>query len=644
MCGIAGAIGVLDDRVMAVLDRVDRAQSHRGPDGHGLWRSTDSQTGPGAAFAHRRLAIIDLDERAAQPMTDAPSGNVIAFNGEIYNFRELRDELERAGVTFKTTSDTEVILAAWNAWGESMLARLAGMFAFALFEKKTGDVILARDRIGIKPLYFGLETHASGSAPTLLFASEVRALLAGGSFERRLDPVALSGFVWHGFVRGDGTLVHGIRSLPAGTFARVASATLRVEPQVYWRLPAPTTRRRDTEELAHVTQRAVREHMISDVPLAVFLSGGVDSSAIANLTTREARGVSTYNVGFDETEFDESKHARAVATALGTDHHEIRLSGARFSSDLPRALAALDQPTFDGINTWFVSKAVREAGVVVALAGTGGDELFGGYSSFRDLPRVRRASRALGLVPRGWITRASRAAVRARNGAVREMPPQTRWGKLGDALVARGSLVELYQTAYALFSQDFYGELLSRDIVSLTSAGLTAAQADDLAHKVRGRTELDAVSLLEIESFLTSRLLRDTDAVSMDVSLEVRVPLLDHRILEAVFALDDSVRFADLGTKAPLRSIGLNGLDPALFERKKSGFVLPIERWCRAELGSEIDGVFADADTCRSVGLAPAAVAKLWRAFKNGEPGIYWSRVWAIYALLRWCKTHEVRL
>lgn len=592
----------------------------------------------GVALAHRRLAIIDLDERAAQPMLDPSSGNVVCFNGEIYNFRQLRGELAAGGFEFRTESDTEVILAAWRAWGECALERLAGMFAFALWDQAQGCLVLARDRVGIKPLYYGM------SGGNLYFASEVRALLAGGRFERRLDPVAVSKYVWHGFVRGEDALVRGLSALPPGTFARISPADPRVEPRPFWRPPMPAKRTRDLEGFRDALGTAVREHMISDVPLAVFLSGGVDSSAMANLAARERRGVSTFHVGFDEVEFDESRHARAVAEALGTDHRELRLDGRTFARDLPQALGSLDQPTFDGINTWFVSRAVREAGVVVALAGTGGDELFGGYSSFRDLPRVRRASRALSLVPRGWISSASRAALRVREPATLSVPPQTRWGKLGDALGARGSLVELYQTAYGLFSRGFHAELLAERLRSGSDAGLSPDEAQALERLVAGRSALDAVSVLELDSFLTSRLLRDTDAVSMDVSLEVRVPLLDHRVIEAVLALEDDVRFADLGTKRPLRDVGLAGLDRALFERPKSGFVLPIERWCRAELGAEMDAVFADERAIRDVGLEPATVARLWHAFQDGAPGLYWSRVWSLYVLLRWCAAQGATL
>lgn len=646
MCGISGAIGIVDERIRAALARVDSAQRHRGPDGHGSWNRVDAESGVGVAFEHRRLAIIDLDARAAQPMVDSASGNVIAFNGEIYNFQEIKNELIRMGVRFETKSDTEVILAAWNAWGDRALERLAGMFAFALYEKKTGDVVFARDRVGIKPLYFGFARDENGRADqhTILFASEVRALLASNAFDRALDPAALAGFAWHGFVCGDSALVRGIHAMPPGTVARISPSSPRVEPRSYWIPPRPARRRADTDEFAETLERAVREHMIADVPLAVFLSGGVDSSAIANLASRERRGVRTYHVGFDEVAFDESRHARAVAHALGTDHTEIRLSAARFRSELPEALASLDQPTFDGINTWFVSRAVRAAGIVVALAGTGGDELFGGYSSFRDLPRVRRASRALGLVPRALISGASRAAVRARSGNASGVLPQTRWGKLGDALGTRGSLVDLYQTSYALFAQDFGRELIAPRLRELTHAGLAPARARELAQSIEGRSDLDAVSVLEIRSFLSERLLRDTDAVSMAASLEVRVPLLDHRVIEAAFALEDGVRFEALGTKRPLRRAGLAGLDPALFDRPKSGFVLPIDAWCRAELSADIDAVFADVDACRAVGLEQHAVAKLWTAFKSGAPGIYWSRIWALYVLLRWCDRQGVKL
>ena len=657
MCGIAGAIGVVDERVRAALRRIDAAQAHRGPDGNGTWTRDASSSDRGVVFAHRRLAILDLDARSAQPMRDTASGNVITFNGEIYNYLELRRELEEEGFAFHTTSDTEVVLAAWQAWGESCLSRLAGMFAFALFEAATGDVVLARDRVGIKPLYYGLSTgglsnggsteggstdSVGGRGTTLYFASEVRALLASDVFERRLEPLALATFTWHGFVCGDDTIVRGLRSLPPGTVARVKPTAPRVEPRTYWSPPRPPRREYAPEVFAWVLEHAVEQHLASDVPLAVFLSGGIDSSAIANLASRARPGIRTFNVAFDEAAFDESTSARAVAAAIGSQHHEVRLTADAFARDLPTALAALDQPTFDGVNSWFVSRAVRDAGVIVALAGTGGDELFGGYTTFRDLPRVRRASRALSMVPRRMLDRASRAAVssRSRHGVA----PQTRWGKLGDALSTRGSLVDLYQTAYALFSREFRAELLAPSLLGLTPNGLDPARAAALAACIEGRDDLEAISVLEIASFLSERLLRDTDAVSMAASIEVRVPLLDHRVIEAAMTLESSVRFAELGKKLPLRTVGLAGLDPALFDRPKSGFVLPIERWCRTTLASDVEAVLSDGEACRAVGLEGDVAARLWRAFRDGAPGIYWSRVWALYVLVRWSQRLGVRL
>jgi asparagine synthase (glutamine-hydrolysing) len=333
-----------------------------------------------------------------------------------------------------------------------------------------------------------------------------------------------------------------------------------------------------------------------------------------------------------------------VAGALGTDHAELRLTQGEFADRLPQALDALDQPTFDAVNTWFVSHAAREAGMTVALAGTGGDELFGGYASFTDLPRAVRVGRVTGFLPDALSRRAAGVVARARTGPFGEVPPQTRWGKLGDALAARGDLVRAYQVAYGLFSTDFQRTLIDDDRIPPIQLGLTRERADELARLVEGAPRLAAISLLELATFVGERLLRDTDVAGMSASLEVRVPLLDHRVVESVLGLAEERRFLPLGRKQALRDAALDRLDPALFERPKSGFVLPIERWCRDGLRDEVGEVLNDRDACDAVGLRREPVAALWRAFQAGAPGIYWSRVWSLYVLMRWARAHRLRV
>ena len=649
MCGISGAVGLLDGELVRAVAAASARQVHRGPDDAGEWRSGPDGAA-GAAFGFRRLAILDLSPDGHQPMVDAATGNAIVFNGEIYNFQELKAELAAGGATFASRGDTEVVLQAYARWGEAAIGRLRGMFALAIWDAASRTVLLARDRLGIKPLYTCVVSR--GGAPALAFASELRALLATGLVDRRLHRGGLESYLWNGFVVGPDTLVAGVHLLPAGTLARVDPGAVRLEPRRYWQLPreAGPTRAsaRDGGDavgrLRASLQSAMRQHLLADVPLGIFLSGGIDSSAIAAMAVAQAGSpgaVRTFNVSFDEAAFDESRHARAVAGALGTQHTDVRLTQAEFAANLDGALAAIDQPTFDGINTYFVSRAVRQAGITVALAGTGGDELFGGYRSFAEVPRSARVARALRWLPGAALRPLAYAVARARLGRFGEVPPQTRWGKLGDVLCAGGGLVDAYQVAYAMFTAAFHRALAGGGAGSLRR-GLPRARAAELDSLVAGSSPQHGVATLELANFLGERLLRDTDWAGMAVSLEVRVPLLDHEVVEAAAAVPAARRFEPLGRKALLRELALGALDPALFDRPKSGFELPLEAWSRQRLKGEVEQVLNDRAACAAAGVDADAVARLWRTYAAGAPGMYWSRVWLLHVLLRWCSAHRV--
>jgi len=661
MCGIAGAVGNLAptalniapnrNEVTACVERISAAQRHRGPDGAGLWATESGEV----VFGHRRLAIIDLSEAGAQPMVDAASGCAITFNGEIYNFRELRRELETLGEQFNSSSDTEVILKAYGRWGLGIVPRLRGIFAMAIWDPRSRSVHLVRDHLGIKPLYWTRARNSALGREILLFASEVRALLASGVVERQLDPAGVASYLSQGFVVGPTTIVEGIELLPAAGVLTISpgrraqdAGNNRHALGCYWRPPSSDVRRTTEDELRHELANTVRLQLVSDAPLGIFLSGGIDSSAVAALASETAPGaVHTFTIGFDEAGLDESQYAARVATAIGSRHTNVTLREEDFLRQLPDALTAIDQPTFDALNTYFVSRAAREAGMTVALAGTGGDELFGGYPTFTELPRMLRAG---ALVP--WPLGGAIGAVYRVAGALYwnllgQAPPQTRWGKIADVACASGDLLRLYQTSYALFTREAQSRLGSARVHLAQRAqdfGLPAEIARAWRDRIEGSEVLHAISLLELSSFVGERLLRDTDAASMAVSLEARVPLLDWALCEKVAGIDPARRFSPPGKKRLLRDLTLERLDPAIFDRPKSGFVLPIGEWARRRLQPEMERLLSDASLVSRAGLQPETVRTLWKSYVAGRPGLYWSRVWSIYALLSWCQNHGMAL
>jgi asparagine synthase (glutamine-hydrolysing) len=644
MCGIAGIIGRLDESNRAALQRMNDAMVHRGPDASGTWVSPPDARGWGTLLAHRRLAILDLSPAGAQPMTDPVTGHVVVFNGEIYNFADLRRRLVAEGQAFNSTGDTAVMLRALGLHGPDAVKWLRGMFTFACWDPKQRQLLLARDPLGIKPLYVARASDPNAGW-SVAFASELRALLASNLLGTpRLDPQAVAGGVWNGFVAGPGTVVRGIDLLSPGRLIEFDGAGKEIRDEDFWsipdRAPDPTM---DEDHLASVLEEGLRLHLASDVPLAVFLSGGIDSSVMANLAQRAARSpIHTFTLAFEEQELNEGPIARRIAAAIGTQHHEVVLTEQHFVENLEAALDSLDQPTFDGLNSYYMSQAIRSAGFTVALSGTGGDELFGGYTSYRDLPVLQRWSRRTAWVPGNLNVAAAELASRFLSRSGKTVPPQTRWAKLPEMVRRGDDLLALYQLAYALFLPGFQRELLAPGFAEALADGLAPAMRQRITAETRARTPLSAISVMEQRLFLGERLLRDNDVASMASSLEQRVPLVDHVLFESVDRLPDQARYQPLGRKAMLRRIGLRGLDPALFERPKTGFVLPLDRWIRRGLQDAMDRTLRDPQAVAPVGLDPVAVERLWRAFLEGAPGMYWSRVWSVYVFIRWCHRNRV--
>lgn len=644
MCGIAGLIGRLDELNRAALVRMNDAMFHRGPDASGTWTSTSNARGWGAMLAHRRLSILDLSPAGAQPMVDPVTGCVVSFNGEIYNFRDLRKRLEGEGQTFQSTGDTAVMLRSIGLRGAGAVGGLRGMFAFACWDPRRRTLLLARDHLGIKPLYVARSSDPR-SGWSIAFASELRALLASGLLESpRLDPSAVAASLWNGFVVGPATAVHGVELVWPGHLLEFDDTGREIHSEDFWRMSAAAAGATlDVDELATILPETLSIHLASDVPLAVLLSGGVDSSAMANLAQQASRDpINTFTLSFEEQDLDEGPIANQVAAQIGSRHHEVVLTEQRFVNGIETALDSLDQPTFDALNTYFVSRSIRDAGFSVALSGTGGDELLGGYPTFRDLPVLYQWSHRTRLVPPGMKRALASAAARLLSRSGSAVPAQTRWAKLPDMATHGLDLLSLYQLAYAQFLPDFQRQLLSPDFASPLVDGLPDAMRRRLEAETDGREPLAAIGVMEQRLFLGERLLRDSDAASMACSLEQRLPLVDHVLADAVDRLPAQVRFNPLGRKAILRQIGLRGLDPALFERRKSGFVLPFERWLRRGLKASVNEALRDRQAVTAAGLVPAVVEKLWQAYLDGAPGLHWSRVWSIYVLVRWCQRNKV--
>ena len=582
--------------------------AHRGPDGDGS--ATLDVAGWDAAVVHRRLAIIDLSDDAAQPMHEPSSGAVLVFNGEIYNYQLVRERLVGLGHTFSTRSDTEVLLKAYLAWGTDALAHLEGMFAFALWDPRKQLLFLARDRFGIKPLYY----HAT--ADRFVFGSEVRSLLASGVVPRTLNVDMVAPFLHTGSVTSPDTLVRDVHSLAPGHFAIWRDG--RLTATRYWALsqametgqPVPSR-----EELSHTFVSAVKSEMVSDVPVGLFLSGGVDSSALVSALADEG-DLRTVSLVFEEAAYDERAFSRRVAERFGTHHTEIEVSASSVSEDLRQLPGRQDQPSVDGLNTFLVSRAAREAGLTVALSGLGGDELFAGYHTFR-VARRWNLVRPLFALPQ---------AIRSAAGAALRPVAGQRGHKAARMLREVHELADVYELAREVHSRDRIRELTARP-VTLPPLAVDAV-----------RNPVNTMTLLESGHYMLDTTLRQADTMSMAVSLEVRVPLLNHRLAELAMRVPPSRRFRG-GTPKPLILDALPvPLPPEVVERRKGTFTLPFAVWLRNEHRALVEELLFGKRTVARGLVDQAAVRRLWSDFLAGRAGVGWAHVWALCTLEGWCR------
>jgi len=589
MCGIAGVFSFQGDVKRLDLDLIQ----HRGPDSRGEWISPDRTVWLGMT----RLAILDLSPTGSQPMTDPATENVIVFNGEIYNHLTLRPELERLGARFVGTSDTETLLAAYRHWGEAMLPRLKGMFTLAVYDQGDRSIFLARDRFGIKPLYL------FSGPDEFVFESEVRGIVQ----RKNLRPTreSMLAYLQWGSCPHESLLFPDLAELPVGSHLRITSDGVG-KPMSFWPPKRFETARGKSIERSAIVQRtrellerSVREHILSDVPVACFLSGGVDSSAITALAARElGHELHTFSVGFDQEGHDESAYAQRIATEYRTDHTEIRLSAEEVIETTKEAVLKMDLPSVDAINTYIVAKEVARRGFKVALAGVGGDEVFGGYPQFRFLSRLKY----LAMIPR-FLFHFPLQVGKGRH-LFSDIPSKmdagafTHWWRR----VWNGAMFREFGFAPPLIDYERTPEL-----------------RDDFAR----------ISWSELRHYMRDVLLRDSDQMSMAVSLEVRVPFLDHELVEFVLGLPAREKTRPEMVKSLLVESVQDLLPPEIYRRKKMGFQLPMFEWMSGPLQAfTVDGL---AHVTEHGVLTTLQIRDLREGFMQGR--LHWQKLWALVVL-----------
>jgi asparagine synthase (glutamine-hydrolysing) len=600
---------------------------HRGPDDQGVFVAPDGRVG----LANRRLAIRDLSPAGHMPMANDDSSIWITYNGEIYNTDVLRSDLEALGCRFRSHSDTEVILRSYEVWGAQAVNRLRGMFAFAILDRRpsagaSGLLLLARDPMGIKPLYVA---HTGAG---LVFASELQAMRASGLTSAELDPASLVAYLLLGSVPNPLTIYGQVQALAPATWLEIdLDRPDAPRANTYWRLPQevrPTASQADA--VALVQDRlvdAVRVRLVSDVPLGAFLSGGLDSSSVVMLMRAATNGpIRTCSMVFEEAEYSEAPYAQAVAEAAGAEHFERVITAQDVLDEFDAMLASLDQPSMDGVNTYFVSQTARQAGLTVALSGLGGDELFGGYpNTFGQTFPLQRALHLARAVPGGR---------QAAHAAIAMLPNRQQWSRVADALDRPASLASAYLTRRSLFAPREVRQLVTAEVWDEAARRFDAVNYV-LAAAGRPAPDVQAalawISRAELRTYTHNQLLRDTDVMSMAHSLEVREPLLDAPLVEAVLRLPDSAKQDRAAGPKPLLAQAMGDRLPAVVRqrRDKQGFTFPFARWMRGPLQAQMQARLLALDG--SGWLRPGASRQVYEDYLQGR--MHWSRPWALVAL-----------
>lgn len=622
MCGICGIFGLERiDQPREIVRKMNARMQHRGPDASGEFVSEE------VALGHQRLSIIDLNTAANQPMYSSDGNVALVYNGELYNYRELRAQL--SDYAFITNSDTEVILAAYQKWGINAVQLFNGMFAFALWDDHKKELFLVRDRMGIKPLYY------AQVGQSVIFASELRALLESGLIERQTNHDAMIDYLRYQTAHAPQTLVKDVQMLMPGTFLQISDTEQKT--YIYWSLTRDAEVHGHSSEesksrIATLLNESVKKRLVADVPFGAFLSGGIDSSLIVGLMAQnQSAPVKTFSVTFDEDQYSEAPYARMVAEKFATDHTEIRLTPNDFLNDLPAALGAMDHPSGDGANTFVVSKVTREAGITMALSGTGGDELFGGYDIFK---------RVDALQDRRWLLSFPKWSRELGGKMLNMYRPGISSQKTAEVLKAGYFDLEyIYWVSRLLFFDRRISNIVKAD--QLPPNSVYSIVGEQVAYGKPGFQFplLSQVSIAEISTYLQNVLLRDTDQMSMAHALEVRVPFLDHELIEYVLGVSDVIKYPHTPKKLLVDSFG-DLLPKEIVNRPKMGFTFPWNDWLRAELRTFTQDHLSDLKNRKLFNAT--GIDELWKDFEQQKPGVNWAHIWNLVVLEYWLQQNKM--
>jgi len=642
MCGICGIISFDHSRrYESNVRTMNDSMAHRGPDAEGIWSNDHIVLG------HRRLSIIDLSAAGTQPMLSNDKRYVLVFNGEIYNFQEIKKELN--DYSFQTRTDSEVILAAFIKWGKDCVNHFNGMFAFAIWDNLKKELLLVRDRLGIKPLYYFADDEK------LIFSSEIRTILASKLISRSIDRASLVDYVRYQTVHAPDTIIEGVKMVMPGQYVQVQSAKYKVQSATdnttpilvssqhiissyfYWELgksyscplsPASKTKKEIQGDVLELLTQSIERRITADVPFGAFLSGGIDSSVVVGLMASVLnQPVNTFSVIFEEKKYSESTYSQFIANRFRTRHTEIQLTPDDFLTLLPDALSSMDHPSGDGPNTWVVSKVTKEAGITMALSGLGGDELFAGYDFFKRLNYLHKF-RGIAQLPVNFrsfssrlldLTKASTSTVK-----IKELLNLPSW-----------NLTDTYPVTRQLLPDRKIEKLLSQ-------VDLPSNRVEEIVRDISSKKDsyfLSHISCAEISTYMQNVLLRDTDQMSMAHALEVRVPFLDYPLVEYVLQVSDDIKYPH--TPKQLLVESMQYLLPKNFsQRPKMGFTLPWDYWMHNQLKSFCENQIQSLS--RHEYFNSYGLMQIWNRFQNNDPLITWSRIWTLVALSNWLDNNNI--